>query len=55
MGTVERGESNISFQNLVKVATTLGLTVSQLLSGLEKRATLVPKSEAAIKRPIVKG
>jgi transcriptional regulator with XRE-family HTH domain len=34
MGTVERGESNISFQNLVKVATALGLTLSQLVSSL---------------------
>ena len=38
MGTIERGESNLSFQNLVKVAKGLGITLSQLLSGLEKRA-----------------
>ena len=38
MGTIERGESNLSFQNLVKVAKALGITLSQLLSGIEKRA-----------------
>jgi transcriptional regulator with XRE-family HTH domain len=38
MGTIERGESNLSFSNLVKVADGLGITLSQLLSGLEKRA-----------------
>jgi transcriptional regulator with XRE-family HTH domain len=38
MGTIERGESNLSFHNLVKVAKALGITLSQLLSGIEKRA-----------------
>jgi transcriptional regulator with XRE-family HTH domain len=38
MGTIERGESNLSFQNLVKVSSALGITLSQLLSGIEKRA-----------------
>ncbi|PWT99837.1 MAG: transcriptional regulator [Terriglobia bacterium] len=37
MGTIERGESNLSFSNLVKVSQGLGITLSQLLSGLEKR------------------
>jgi len=31
MGTVERGESNLSFQNIVKVVTTLGISPSFLL------------------------
>lgn len=49
MGTIERGESNLSFSNLVKVSQGLGITLSQLLSGLEKRAgtanpTTAPKS-----------
>jgi transcriptional regulator with XRE-family HTH domain len=48
MGTVERGESNLSFQNLVKIATALGLTLSQMLSGLEKKAALAT-GEAASK------
>jgi transcriptional regulator with XRE-family HTH domain len=36
MGTVERGESNLSFSNLVKISKALGVTLSQMLSGLEK-------------------
>ena len=43
MGTIERGESNLSFLNLVKVSTALGITVSQLLSGLEKRVAALEK------------
>jgi transcriptional regulator with XRE-family HTH domain len=38
MGAVERGESNVSFTNLVLIAKALGITLSQLLSGLGKRA-----------------
>jgi transcriptional regulator with XRE-family HTH domain len=37
MGTVERGEPNISFTNLYKISQALGITLSQLLSGLEKK------------------
>ena len=43
MGTVERGESNLSFTNLAKISKALGITLSQLLSGLEKRADTLPK------------
>jgi len=43
MGTVERGESNLSFQNLVKVSAALEITLSQLLSGLEKKAEALGK------------
>jgi len=38
MGAVERGESNISFTNLVLIARALGITLAQLLSGVDKRA-----------------
>lgn len=38
MGTIERGESNLSFQNIVKVAETLGMSLSALFSGLESAA-----------------
>jgi transcriptional regulator with XRE-family HTH domain len=38
MGTIERGESNLSFSNLVKISKSFGITLSQLLSGLEKKA-----------------
>jgi transcriptional regulator with XRE-family HTH domain len=49
MGTVERGESNLSFQNIVKVATALNVTLSALFSGLEGRAeNLAAKSKVPI-------
>ena len=35
VGQVERGEKNISFANLSKIAGVLGVTMSELLSGLE--------------------
>lgn len=38
MGTVERGESNLSFSNLARIAEGLGLTLAQMLSGVEKFA-----------------
>jgi hypothetical protein len=38
MGTVERGESNLSFQNIAQVATTLGVPLSTLFRDLEDRA-----------------
>jgi transcriptional regulator with XRE-family HTH domain len=38
MGTIERGESNLSFQNIVKVAMTLGVSLSKLFSELEGNA-----------------
>jgi transcriptional regulator with XRE-family HTH domain len=38
IGQIERGEKNISFGNLLKLSGVLGLTLSELLSGLEKGA-----------------
>ena len=38
MGAVERGERNLSFHNLVLISRALGITLSQLLSGVERRA-----------------
>ena len=35
IGQIERGEKNISFGNLSKIAGVLGLTLSELLAGLE--------------------
>jgi len=43
MGTIERGESNLSFQNLAKVSKALGITLAQLLSGIKRRADLLAK------------
>lgn len=36
IGSVERGERNISLQNLVRIATALGTTSSTLLEEAEK-------------------
>ena len=51
MGTIERGESNLSFRNLAKLSTTLGITLSQLLAGLEKKAAPLGKDPAAARSP----
>ena len=47
MGTVERGESNLSFQNIAKVATTLGVSLAELFSDLENRARNMAAQAAA--------
>ena len=39
MGTVERGESNLSFGNIARVAATLGVTPSTLFQGLEAESS----------------
>ena len=63
MGTVERGESNLSFQNIVKVAASLDVTLSALFQGLEGKAqglaaeaagAKVSKPVRAKKRPAVR-
>jgi transcriptional regulator with XRE-family HTH domain len=41
MGTIERGESNLSFKNIARVATTLGIPLSTLFLDLEGRARLL--------------
>src|ERR1035437_5440273 len=48
IGQIERGEKNISFDNLSKVAGVLGVTLSELLAGLEDGA---PLDEAAKRAP----
>jgi transcriptional regulator with XRE-family HTH domain len=40
MGAIERGERNLTILSVLTVAQHLGLTVSQLLSGMERRAGL---------------
>jgi len=39
MGTIERGETNLSLQNLGRIAAGLEITLSKLLSGIEREAT----------------
>jgi transcriptional regulator with XRE-family HTH domain len=41
MGTIERGETNLSFQNLARVAAGFGITLSQLFSGVERLAARI--------------
>lgn len=38
IGMVERGEKNVTLQNMTKIAAALGLTVSDLTKDLEKNA-----------------
>jgi transcriptional regulator with XRE-family HTH domain len=45
MGTIERGESNLSFQNIAKVATTLGVPLSTLFQNLEGKAQILAESK----------
>jgi transcriptional regulator with XRE-family HTH domain len=49
MGAVERGERNLSFHNLVLISNALGITLSRLVSGLEKSAAQpIRKSSPAV-------
>lgn len=36
MGTVERGESNLSFSNTLKIASNLGVSLSALFEGVDQ-------------------
>jgi transcriptional regulator with XRE-family HTH domain len=47
MGTTERGESNLSLSNLVKVSQGLGITLSQLLSGIDESGSEPTKRPVA--------
>jgi len=38
MGTLERGEANVSLSNMHKIARALGITLSELFKTVEKRA-----------------
>ncbi len=44
IGQIERGEKNISFGNLSKISSVLGVTLAELLSGLEAGDKLVVES-----------
>jgi transcriptional regulator with XRE-family HTH domain len=44
IGQIERGEKNISFDNLSRVAGSLGVSLAALLEGLEDRTPTNPKS-----------
>ena len=44
MGSIERGETNLSFKNLLKLSSALGITLSVLLAGVEKGAAELARS-----------
>ena len=48
IGQIERGEKNISFGNLSKIASVLSVTLSELLSGLEDGSALGRKPRRAV-------
>jgi transcriptional regulator with XRE-family HTH domain len=50
MGTVERGESNLSFQNIVKVAQTLGVSLAVLFADLESAAEKLKRAGPVVPR-----
>ena len=49
MGALERGERNLSFHNLVLVSKALSITLSKLLSGIEKDAAQLAVVQARLK------
>lgn len=44
VGQIERAEKNISFENLTKLSSALGITLAELLSGLEGGGSVARKS-----------
>ena len=46
IGQIERGEKNISFENLSKISGVLGVTLSELLAGLDDVGVRDRKSKA---------
>jgi transcriptional regulator with XRE-family HTH domain len=50
IGSVERGERNLTLKSLVTISRCLGITVSDLLSGLEKKAS-TPRTPPRRKHP----
>ena len=47
MGTIERGETNLSLQNLARIAAGLGITLSKLFSGIERQSATLPGGDGA--------
>lgn len=43
MGTLERGEANVSLGNLSKISTALSITLSELFRGVDKRTEALRK------------
>jgi transcriptional regulator with XRE-family HTH domain len=45
MGDVERGERNLSFRNLLKICTGLGVTFTELATEYDRQRTKRPRSK----------
>ena len=43
MGGIERGEHNLTIQTALTIARGLGVTISKLLSGIEKQVESAPE------------
>ena len=43
-GELERGEANVTLENIVKVSKGLGITLSELFAGVELRAASVTRA-----------
>lgn len=55
IGQIERGEKNISFANLVKISGVLGVTMSQLLAGIEDDTGVLSASALTASRSRERG
>jgi transcriptional regulator with XRE-family HTH domain len=54
-GSLERGEKNVSFHGLVLIARCFGMTLSELLAGLESgERAVVPKSRSLDQKRILR-
>lgn len=45
IGQIERGEKNLSFTNLAKISSVLGVSISELLAGLEDGSAIAAGSK----------
>jgi transcriptional regulator with XRE-family HTH domain len=50
MGSVERGERNLTLKSLLTISKCLGITLSELVGGLEKKAGTSEKTPPRSKR-----
>lgn len=54
MGTLERGEANVSLGNLQKISKALGITLSELFKTVEKRAEAVGRDTVGRRPKLVR-
>lgn len=51
MGSVERGERNLTLKSLLTISKCLGITLSELLLGLEKKVGAPARTPPRSKHP----